>query len=239
VITYGGRLGYDIEKSDVPNYVDAGDVANTCVSIYDYGDKCMVFETRGLETRPMTLPVGENPAGTLVGVIAYGTNGYAIQGPASRGQTYELSAAYDLEGNMLREFRGGSEADHFRNFVDAVVKGDPSAAHATATDGTLSAAVSHFGNISYYLGEENKVSVPELKAALKEIKSLDNNDETVDRTIAHLKANRVDLDRTPLSVGPLLRFDLETNRFIGNDAANEMLTRNYRAPFVVPKPEDV
>ena len=237
VITYGGRLGYDIEKND-PNYVDAGDVANTEVSIYDYGDKCMVFETRGLATKPTTI-VGENPAGTLVGVIAYGTNGYAIQGPATGGQTYTYSAAYDLEGNVLREFRGGGDGDHYRNFIDAVIKGDPSAANATATDGTLSAAISHFGNISYYLGEANKVSVSELKAALTEIKSLDNNDETVDRTVEHLKANRVNLDRTPLSVGPLLKFDLAAKRFIGNDAANEMLTRNYRAPYIVPKPEDV
>ena len=31
-----------------PNYVDAGDTPNTEVSIFDYGDKCIVFETRGL-----------------------------------------------------------------------------------------------------------------------------------------------------------------------------------------------
>ena len=238
VITYGGRLGYDIEKDD-PNFVDAGDVANTEVSIYDYGDKCMVFETRGLETGPLTIPGPENPGGTLVGVIAYGSNGYAIQGPAARGQTYGYSAAYDLEGKIIKEFRGEGDAIHYRNFLDAVLKGDPSAANATAKDGTLSAAISHFGNISYYLGEGNKASVSEIKDALKAIKSLDNNDETVDRTVEHLKANRVDLDRTPMSVGPLLRFDLATNRFIGNDAANEMLTRDYRAPYIVPKPEDV
>ena len=237
VITYGGRLGYDIEKND-PTYVDAGDVANTEISVYDYGDKCMVFETRGLETKPTTISVGEDPAGTMVGVIAYGTKGYAIQGPGAR-QRYDYSAAYDLEGNVLQEFRGGGDGDHFKNFVDAVIKGDPSAANADAACGKFSAAVSHFGNISYYLGESNKVSVSELKAALKEIKSLDNNDETVDRTVEHLKASKVDLDQTPMSVGPLLKFDPETKRFIGNDTANAMLTREYRAPYIVPKPENV
>ena len=236
VITYGGRLGYDIEKND-PSYVDAGDVANTEITVYDYGDKCMVFETRGLETGPTTIPVG-GTIGTKVGVIAYGTKGYAIQGPGDR-QTYTHSAAYDLEGKVLREFRGGSDADHYRNFVDAVVKEDPSATNTNASDGLYSAAVSHLGNISYYLGEANKVSVSDIKAALRGIKSLDNNDETVDRTVEHLKANKVDLDRTPMSLGPVLRFDVATKRFIGNAAANEMLTRDYRAPFVVPKPEDV
>ena len=238
VITYGGRLGYDIERND-PDYVDAGDVANTEISVYDYGDKCIVFETRGLETGQLPLPVGENPGGTLVGVIAYGTQGYAIQGPATRAQTYTLSAAYDLEGNVIKEFTGGNDADHYRNFVDAVIKGDPSAAVADAACGLYSAAISHFGNISYYIGEENRVSPSEVKAALKEIKSLDDDDATVDRTVEHLTTNGVDLGRTPMSLGPLLRFDLATNRFINNDAANAMLTREYRVPYVVPKPEDV
>ena len=42
VYSYGGRLGY----------VDAGDTANTQVSIHDYGDKRLVFEVRGLPTDP-------------------------------------------------------------------------------------------------------------------------------------------------------------------------------------------
>jgi len=227
IISYGGRLGY----------VDAGDVANTEVSIYDYGDKCLVFETRGLETGPMTLPVGEKP-GTPVGVIAYGTKGFAIQGQGNT-QTYTYSTAYDLEGNLLKEFRGGNDANHYQNFLDAVIKGDPSAVNATAECGALSAALSHLGNISYYLGESNKASVPELKEALKAIKSLDDNDATVDRTVEHLQANEVDLDQTPLALGPLLQFDSEAKQFIGNDAANAMLTREYRDPYIVPRPEDV
>jgi predicted dehydrogenase len=35
-------------------------------------------------------------------------------------------------------------------------------------------------------------------------------------------------------VGQSLQFDPETERFIGNDEANALLTREYRAPFVVP-----
>ena len=238
VVSYGGRLGYDIETGD-PDFVDAGDVANTCVSVYDYGDKCIVFETLNLNTVPRRLPVGENPDGTLVGVIVHGSNGYAIQGPRETGQTYSLCRAYDLEGNMTREFEGGG--NHFRNFVDAVVAGDHSRATTNAKDGTLSAAISHFGNISYYLGEENKASPAEIKAALRGIRSLDDNDATVDYVVDYLKTNRVDIDRTPMSLGPILNFDLATNRFVGNEsaAANEMLTREYRAPYIVPNPEDV
>jgi len=236
IISYGGRLGYDKANpsNNDPSYIDAGDTANTEISIYDYGDKCIVFETRGLATPPFMIPhapEGDKGAGAPVGVITYGSAGYVVQ------SEYHYSAAYDLEGNRIREFRGGG--DHHRNFLDAVVKGDPSAVNADAACGAMSSALSHLGNISYYLGEANKVSVPELKSALKAIKSFDNDDETVDRTVEHLQASKVELDRTPMSVGPLLRFDPETKRFIGNDAANAMLTREYRAPYIVPKPEDV
>ena len=245
VISYGGRLGIETLQDRLSveararGDIEVGDVAHTLVSVYDYGDKCIVFETRGLPSTRMDIPTSRK-AGTWIGVIAYGTKGYAIQGPTDRAQTQSYSAAYDLEGNVIREFRGGHAVnDHFNNFVDAVVKGDPSAVTAPAIEGSISAAVSHFGNNSYYLGEANKASASEIKAALREIKSLDDNDETVDRTVEHLRANNVDLDRTPMSLGVHLKFDNATGRFIGNDAANAMLTREYRAPYIVPKPEDV
>ena len=42
VISYGGRLGYS----------DAGETPNTQVCIFDFGDKTIVSETRGLKTEP-------------------------------------------------------------------------------------------------------------------------------------------------------------------------------------------
>jgi len=120
-----------------------------------------------------------------------------------------------------------------------VVAGDPSAVTAPAIEGSISAAVSHFGNISYYLGEHNKASVSEIKAALREINSLDDDEATVDRTAEHLRANGVDLERTPMSLGPLLGYYPGTNQFFGNAAATAMLTREYRYPYVVPRPENV
>ncbi len=236
VISYGGRLGYDVEMKD-PNYVDAGDVGNTIVSIYDYGDKCIVFETRGLETPNMNIPVGEN-LGTQVGVIAYGKNGYAIQG-AAKGQSYSYSAAYDLDGKLLEEFKGGNDDMHYSNFVEAVLANDPTMLNADARCGALSAAVSHLGNTSYYLGEKNKVGVNELRQTLQSVKSLDDNIATLDRTVEHLEKDGVDLKRTPLALGPMLKIDVEKEEFIDNAEANAMMTRDYRAPYVVPTPDKV
>ncbi|MCL2743172.1 MAG: Gfo/Idh/MocA family oxidoreductase, partial [Planctomycetaceae bacterium] len=176
VIAYGGRLGYDVEMND-PAFVDAGDTPNTIISIYDYGDKTLVFETLGLETPNLNIPVGEN-IGTQVGVIAYGSKGYAIQGGV-RGQSYSASFAYDLEGNEIKAFTGGD--NHYVNFIDAVHANDPSKVTADARTGALSAAVSHLGNISYYLGENNKVSVDDLRKTVAGIKSQDDNSATLER----------------------------------------------------------
>ena len=224
VITYGGRLGYQAEKQD-DRYVDAGDTANTEVSIFDYGDKCMVFETRGLETPELKGP-NDKGRGAKVGVIVYGSEGFLVQ------IEYNFSVAFDLEGNIIKEFRGGG--NHYTNFIDAVIKEDPNAVTATARCGALSAGISHLGNISYYLGEENKISADELRRQLAGVKSLDNNLETLERTLEHLTINGVDLAKTPMSLGPMLKFDSDKEVFINNDEANKMLTRDYREPFVVP-----
>ena len=75
--------------------------------------------------------------------------------------------------------------------------------------------------------------------------------ETFGRMEEHLAANQVDLKQTPTFLGEVLKMDaglqtprgeelftpnsgVEKERFVGNHEANEMLTRRYRAPFVVP-----
>ena len=105
--------------------------------------------------------------------------------------------------------------------------------------GHLSAGVSHLGNISYYLGEKNVASVDELKKTVAGIKSLDDNAVTLRRTIEHLESNKVDLEKTPIALGAHLKFDAKAERFTNNDAANEMLTREYRKGFEVPAGDKV
>ncbi len=148
--------------------------------------------------------------------------------------------AFDKDMNLIKEFKANDVGDaHFANFIDACVSRDYSKLNADALTGHLSAGVSHLGNLSYYLGEQNTVSASELESAIEGIKSLDDNVATMQRTIEHLKSNKVDLAKTPISLGPHLQFDPETERFTNNDAANEMLTREYRAGFEVPAPEQV
>ena len=234
VIAYGGRLGYQAERKD-PEYVDAGDTANTEVAIYDYGDKCMVFETRGLSVdnsadRQINELFGST-RGNRIGVLFYGTKGYLVQ------KSYTNCAAFDSDGKKIKEFSGGG--DHFDNFVQAVKSRKAEDLNADAWQGHLSAALAHLANISYYAGEDNKVSVAEAKAVLEKVASRDDNLETLNRTVQHFKDNGVDLDKYPMSMGPLLKFDPEKEVFTDSAAASEILHRRYREPFVCPTPDKV
>ena len=55
-----------------------------------------------------------------------------------------------------------------------------------------------------------------------------------ERFIEHLSDNKVDLAATPVQFGERLAFDPKAEKFVGNSQADMLLTRDYRAPFVVP-----
>jgi hypothetical protein len=50
----------------------------------------------------------------------------------------------------------------------------------------------------------------------------------------HLAVNQVALQKTPATLGAMLKLDPASEQFPGNAPANKLLTREYRAPYVVP-----
>lgn len=234
VIAYGGRLGYQAERND-DAYIDAGDTANTEIGIYDYGDKCMVFETRGLSVNDSAdeeiNTLFQSTRGDKIGVIFYGSNGYLVQ------RTYTHCIAYDKAMNVVREFKGGG--DHYGNFIDACFSRRTQDLTCDAWEGHLSAALAHLANISYYLGEQNRVSPAEARRILDGVKSHDDNVATLNRTLQHLVDNGVDLDKYPISMGPFLKFDPEREVFPDSPEATAMVAREYRAGFVCPTADKV
>jgi predicted dehydrogenase len=211
VITFGGRLGYE----------DAGDVANTEVALFEFGDKTLVFEVRGLVTDPLQ--------GAKVGVIFYGTDGCVVM------NSYTTGAAFDPNGKLVRKFEGGG--DHFGNFVDAVKTRNHKLLQADILEGHLSCAHSHLANISYYLGKP--ASPDELNRVLGTLKTNEKVAECIERTLKHVTANGVDLSKTPVSLGPMLKIDSKNETILGNPDAGTFLTRECRAPFVIPKAGEV
>jgi len=210
-VAYGGRLGYE----------DAGDVANTEVGIFEFGDKTLVFEVRGLET--------DSLRGANVGVIFYGTEGYVVLA------SYTGGGAFDPSGKLVTKFNGGG--DHYGNFIEAVKARDPKLLTADIVEGYLSCAHSHLANVSYYLGKP--ASVDEIQATLAALKTNEDVADCLQRTLQHLTANQVDPAKTPMSLGPMLKIDPKQETIVGNPAASALLTREPRAPFVVPAPENV
>lgn len=218
VVSYGGRLGY----------VDAGDTANTLVSIFQAGDKALVHEVRGLETDPLMM--------TKIGNIFYGTEGVVVLNDWGTG------FAMDLAGKVVTHFNKGKKgftagAEHVQNFVDAVKSRNPSDLHAEIREGHLSAGFGHAATISYRLGKPAQIDLVE--KTIREFGGANHNVETLERTIAHLAANGVDPKKTLVTLGSVLKLDTKTETFINNPAANAMLTRKYRRNFEVPSPGKV
>jgi hypothetical protein len=88
------------------------------------------------------------------------------------------------------------------------------------------------GNISHRIGAES--SNEQIREVIKGDK---DSLEAFERFEAHLAANRVSLKKTPAVLGPWLSMDSSKEKFFGkfSERANQLLTRNYRKPFIVPE----
>ncbi len=193
-------------------YTDAGETPNTQVVIHDFGAKTIVCETRGLKTEPF------NP-NFKGGWIFYGTEGI-IAG----------ESLFDVEGKLVRTFEGKSES-HFANFLKAVRSRKVSELNADILEGHQSTALCHCGNISYRLGYPAPPA--EIEKQLSQLKVHDKVLETFERTRQHLAENEVDVEKSKLTLGPLLRLDSGKETFLDNPKADAFLTREYRKPFVM------
>ena len=214
ILSVGGRFGYD----------DDGQTPNTQFAIHNYGDALMIMEVRGLPTKPGS-PKVDNYKDQGVGWVIECENGYLAG-----------TVAYDKKDEVIRKFDDGDagkkrmQQDHFTNFIEAVRSRKSSDLHAEIEEGHLSTSLCHTPNISYLLG---KKSDPEsIKDAVKTDRAaLD----TFERFAAHLAVNEVDLSMDKAVLGVPLKMDPKTERFIDNEAANGLLKRVYRSPFVVPE----
>ena len=123
----------------------------------------------------------------------------------------------------------GRAGNHFRNFIDAALAGKPEMLNAEVLDGHLSASLGHLANVSYRLGEPKGMEKDDPFGAYED------GNEAFKRMKDHLKANGVDLGKTKLQVGRLLTFDPKTEKCVGDEEANKLLTRDYRKPFTIPE----
>lgn len=194
-------------------YIDNANTANTQFVYHDYPDAPLIFEVRGLNTGAYQ--------GKKIGVIIECENGSMVI------PSYTEAIVYDQQGKEVKRFE--HEEDHFANFIKAVRSRKVSALNADIQEGHLSSALCHTGNLSHRVGY--KSSPNEIRESLQENhRAL----ETYQRMAEHLAENKIDIAKERLTLGAFLQMDTTTERFTNNEAANYLLTRNYRAPFIVP-----
>lgn len=211
VWSFGGRLGYS----------DAGETANTQVVVHDYGQRKLIFEVRGLPTKEYK--------GSMVGIIVEGTKGYVVM------TSYASGTAFDLDGKPIKQFNGGGDDRHYKNFTDAMRNRDYKTLNADIEQGHYSSALCHLGNISLRLGKE--IAGADVAGALKSQGADGSISETWDRTAAHLSENSI--SDYSIWMGQSLGLDPVSETFKGPDAPNHWLTREYRAPYSIPREDAV
>ncbi len=207
VISIGGRFG--------PK--DMGQTANTQVAIYDYGDTQLIFEVRGLKT--------DKFHGEAVGNIYH-----YEQGILAGGKFYPNGSKEPTKLDFKPDLKRGPGGDHFGNFIAAVRSRKVEDLNAYIVEGHYSAALCHLANISYRLGNDVPYDA--------ETKAFGDNKaaaETLERMNDHLKDNGLKIEELTYRVGRTLKFDPAGEKFVDDSEANSMLTRKYRAPFVVPE----
>ena len=231
----GGRVGY----------VDDGETPNSLIVFHDYKPAPLIFEVRGLPAKTGAKDMDRYRMSPGVGVLVQYENGYVVC------PDYNNAAVYNDKDELLRTFGnpsvpkeaakaaefeavpsgGGAEAEnHYGNFIKAVRSRKVADLHGKIIDGHISSALCHTGNISYRIG---KKSAPD--AIREKLKGNADAMDSFDRLAAHLTANEVDISMETLALGEFLKMDPKTERFIGNAAADKLLTRDYRAPFIVPE----
>jgi hypothetical protein len=212
VLSLGGRFGYD----------DDGQTPNTQIAFLDY-EPPMIFEIRGLPRRKGTTAMDTYKR--LRASMRVECEGGFFAGGRGGGW------AYDKDGKKIKQFRGDGGPDHQANFIRAMRSRNIRDLRADIEVGHVSATLCHMANISYRLGQCQSPGAIQEAVAGNDILA-----ETVDRMLSHLRANEVDLEKNPLAVGPMLTFDAEHEKFVGESSAraNTFLKRTYRPPFVVP-----
>ncbi|HTU27212.1 MAG TPA: Gfo/Idh/MocA family oxidoreductase [Pirellulales bacterium] len=219
VMSYGGRVGYE----------DAGDTPNTQVVMFDYGEKQLIFEVRGLETSPY------KNTQARVGVIFESKDGRTMVIPS-----YTQAIVFDKNGKEEKRFGSLTDeivhgASHFANFVKAVRSRKVEELNADIVEGHVSSALCHLGNISYMLGVPT--SLDNIEKGLPAFAGSAGK-ETFEATKTHLDENDIPLEKLELQMGPTLDFDPNIEVFVNNPEANKYLSRD-RGPFVVPAKDKV
>ena len=220
VMSFGGRWGYD----------DDGETANNQLAFYQYENGApMLFDNRGLPMKDMNWAKGMEPVFRINGKTAAPRIGNVVH---CEGGFIAESKAYDKDGNTLTKFENFDDgADHMKNFINSVLAGKLVNTNLHVSHGYHAAALAQLANISFRLGKQ--MSNDQIKERLAGDK---DGLETFADFVANLEANKIDLGKEQVAVGPWLSFDPVSEKFTGEFAeeANKLAQDEYAAGFELP-----
>jgi predicted dehydrogenase len=209
VVSLGGRWVNE------PDFKDQGQTPNQMVSVMDFGDSLLLFETRGLVDKDKRYPFKvANELYFEQGVIR--GNKFFPKGQGEGEPLVEVD--YHVQPGGI-----------FRNFINCVRSRKSDDLVAEVLEGHRSAACCHLSNISYRMGSPRPFEKP------KDFSDNSVVGESIMTLLENTKAIGVEPEKTALWVGPKLDFNPETEKFINNPAADGLLRRAYRSPFVIPE----
>jgi predicted dehydrogenase len=207
VVSLGGRFGYK----------DQGETPNTHLTMIDFGEARLILEIRGLIKRNQWKITNEFY--TDEGVIRAGK--FFAKGKGD-GVPIEHAPPPGVPEQGPR---------HLRNFIDCVRSRKRGDLRAEILEGHRSTLLAHLGNISYRLGED--VPFDRVTEALDGSRTFGESFEDMKRHLAD--TGQVDLADSTYRLGRTLSYDAQAETFTGPPEANQLLSRPYRSPFVVPE----
>ncbi|HJN09235.1 MAG: Gfo/Idh/MocA family oxidoreductase [Pirellulaceae bacterium] len=207
VVSLGGRFGYK----------DQGQTPNTQLTMIDFGEVKLLHEARGLVGKHQWKITNEFY--TDEGVIRDGKF-------FAKGET----GGVPIE-NVPPPGAPEQGPRHMQNFMDCVRSRKREDLHAEIIEGHRSTLLAHLGNISYRLGKD--VPFDRLTNTFGGDKMFRESFEDMKRHLAN--AGQLELANSTYRLGRTLSYDAQTEKFVGAPDANQLLSRPYRGPFVVPE----
>ncbi len=216
IIATGGRIDWN----------DAGETPNVHFALFETESFPTIIALSNLGSARnakmrWTCPVDGKIEGPESGYIVACEGGYYL-GQRGRGK------AVDLQGNTIREFKGGDMMRlHTQNFLDAVLANDSSKLNGGLQQGHFSTGWCNLANVAVRAGGD--FDAASLASA--------SSNEDWQRAIENMQRNLEAFGDTKASLvtGPVLQHDPSTETFVGENAeqANKFLKRSYRRGFEV------
>jgi predicted dehydrogenase len=185
---------------------DQGQTPNLQFAVFDFGSTKMIFEVTEFKTA--------------------GGRQDRVFDPKKPAEPIRIVTPDDvLDPTAPR----GPGSNIFENFIACVRSRRPQDLDAHIQEAHYSAALCHLANISYRLGHDESFG-----AKLAQFGDEEEVHKTFDWFKEMLTGIGVELDRTTYRLGRLLKFDPQKEKFVDAPEADRLLTREYRAPYVVP-----